>query len=106
MIRGVSANALKNAMLYRDVTREAERNQATSEKLRRIVDGTPDMIVATDGTGRVTEFNHGAVDLTGWSLERAMGEPFHEILGRPLYKKGALEPPETESPGEQTHLDL
>jgi len=84
----VSANALKNAMLYRDVTREAARNQATSEKLRRIVDGTPDMIVATDRRGRVVEFNPGAVELTGWSLEKAMGEPFHEILGREIDPNG------------------
>jgi 3'-5' exoribonuclease len=40
--------------------------------------------------------------------DRAEGDftPFHKILGRTLYKKGVLEPPEPESPGEQTQLDL
>ena len=36
-----SANALKNALLYRDVTQEAARHRATGEKLRRVLDGTP-----------------------------------------------------------------
>ena len=70
----VSANALKNAMLYRDV-------KETGEKLRRILDGTPDMIVATDNQGRVTELNRGAETLTGWSAEQARDRPFTELLG-------------------------
>jgi PAS domain S-box-containing protein len=77
----VSANALKNATLYRDVTREAARHQETGEKLRRIVDGTPDMIVATDAEGRVTEFNRGAETMTGCSGDRALGARLSDIMG-------------------------
>jgi two-component system NtrC family sensor kinase len=71
---GVSANALKNALLYRDV-------KETSEKLRRVLDSTPDMIVATDLEGGVTEFNRGAGSMTGISAERAIGRPLAELLG-------------------------
>jgi len=105
----VSANALKNAMLYRDVTREAEQHQATSEKLRRIVDGTPDMIVATDTVGRITEFNRGAVELTGCPLERAMGESIHSILGTEIDPEAGPGPVDVELPpvdGESAEVSL
>jgi two-component system NtrC family sensor kinase len=76
-----SANALKNALLYQDVAHEAARHRETGEKLRRVLDGTPDLIVATDGAGRVTEFNRAAESLTGLSADRAHGRPLAEILG-------------------------
>jgi two-component system NtrC family sensor kinase len=78
---GASANALKNAMLYRDVAAESENHRVTGEKLRRVLDGTPDMIVAADNGGRITEFNRGAEKLTGWSVTRAIGRRLSEILG-------------------------
>jgi len=84
VVAASSANALKNALLYREVAQEAERHRATGEKLRRIVDGTPDMIVAADAEGRVTEFNRGAEALTGWTAERAVGRYVAEVLGTEL----------------------
>lgn len=75
-----SANALKNALLYRDVALEAARHRATGEKLRRVLDGTPDVIVATDAAGRITEFNRAAEDLTGCFAREASGRPLAEIL--------------------------
>ena len=78
---GASANALKNALLYRAVASEAEKHRVTGEKLRRVLDGTPDMIVATDDDGRVTEFNRGAEEIIGRGADRAMGRPIAEILG-------------------------
>jgi len=71
---GVSANALKNALLYRDV-------KETGEKLRRVLDATPDMIVATDLAGDVTEFNRGAESMTGVAAAHATGRPLAELLG-------------------------
>jgi two-component system NtrC family sensor kinase len=71
---GVSANALKNAILFRDV-------KETGEKLRRILDATPDLIVATDAAGRVAELNRGAETLAGRPAERALGRPLAELLG-------------------------
>jgi two-component system NtrC family sensor kinase len=62
---GASANALKNAMLYREVLQEAERHRATGEKLRQVLDCSPDMIVATDPHGWVMEMNGPALALDG-----------------------------------------
>lgn len=77
----VSANGLKNAMLFRDVTRESARHQETGEKLRRIVDSTPDMIVATDDEGKITEFNRGAEETLGRPADRALGLALGDVLG-------------------------
>ncbi len=76
-----SANALKNALLYRDVEMEAARHRATGQKLRRVLDSTPDMIAATDSEGRITEFNTGAEGLTGTPAEEATGRSLLEVLG-------------------------
>jgi len=77
---GVSANALKNALLFREVKSEAERHRETGEKLRRVLDGTPDMIVGIDDRGRINEFNRGAERLTGIDAAEAVGRPFVEVL--------------------------
>ena len=75
-----SANALKNALLFRDVAEEAARHRSTGEKLRRVLDGTPDVVVATDGASRITEFNRAAEDLTGAFASEALGRPIAEVL--------------------------
>jgi two-component system NtrC family sensor kinase len=75
-----SANALKNALLYRDVAQESARHRATGEKLRRVLDGSPDVIVATDGAGRITEFNRAAEDLTGYFATEALGQPLNSVF--------------------------
>jgi PAS domain-containing protein len=75
-----SANALKNALLYRDVAREAARHRSTGEKLRRVLDGTPDVIIATDADGCITEFNLAAEALTACFAREAAGRPLAEIL--------------------------
>ena len=75
-----SANAVKNALLYRDVTGEAARHRETGEKLRRVLDGTPDVVVATDAQGKITEFNRAAEDLTGCFASEAVGKPLAGIL--------------------------
>jgi len=77
---GASANALKNALLYRDVADEAVRHRATGEKLRRVLDGTPDVVVATDAGGRITEFNRAAEDLTGSFASEAVGKLLAGVL--------------------------
>jgi len=75
-----SANAVKNALLYRDIASEAARHRATGEKLRRVLDGTPDVIVATDAAGRITEFNRAAEDLTGCFASEALGRPLAAVF--------------------------
>lgn len=81
---GASANALKNALLYRDVSLEAARHRATGEKLRRLLDCSPDMILATDRDGRITEFNRGAEATTGMAPPDAIGIAIAHVLGKPL----------------------
>jgi PAS domain S-box-containing protein len=75
-----SANAVKNALLFRDVATEAARHRATGEKLRRVLDGTPDVILATDAKGRITEFNRAAEDLTGCFASEALGQPLAAVF--------------------------
>jgi len=70
----LSANALKNAVLYREA-REA------GDKLRRVLDASPDMIVAEDGAGKITEFNPGAERLAGCPAAAAIGRPLGQVLG-------------------------
>ncbi len=81
---GAGANALKNALLYQDVKREATEHLETGETLRRILDGSPSMIVATDRDGRVTLSNRGAQRLTGRSSEGLAGHSLDEILSADL----------------------
>jgi two-component system NtrC family sensor kinase len=78
---GASANALKNALLYRDVSIAAAEHRSTSETLRRVLDCSPDMIVATDNEGLVTEFNRGAEAITGLETRDAQGRRLTSILG-------------------------
>lgn len=75
------ANALKNALLYEDVQREAAKHRETGEKLRHVLDGTPDLIAATDASGRITEFNGGAETMTGLGFEEVRGKHLAEVLG-------------------------
>ena len=42
VVAGASANAIKNALLYREMTQKAEQNRQIGEKLRRLLDCTPD----------------------------------------------------------------
>jgi PAS domain S-box-containing protein len=69
-----SANALKNALLHREVVGESGRHRRTGEKLVKILNNSPDLIMTTDTDGVVTEFNRGA--------ERLLGYPKDEVLGR------------------------
>ncbi|HKQ62408.1 MAG TPA: ATP-binding protein [Candidatus Polarisedimenticolaceae bacterium] len=75
------ANALKNALLYQQVTREAAQHRATGEKLRRVLDGSPEMIVATDTQGRVTELNRSAEELTGRTAAQVVGRELGDWIG-------------------------
>jgi PAS domain S-box-containing protein len=94
---GASANALKNALLYREVAMEAGRHRSTSEKLRRVLDSSPDLIVATDGENRVTMFNRGAERLIAVTAAHALGRPLSEILDGQAAGSGA-------SSGSDEHL--
>ncbi len=80
---GASANALKNAMLYDEVRNESLLHKATGEKLRRLLDCSPDMIVATDSSGLIIEFNGAAATATGLSEDSAQGRSLAAVLDAP-----------------------
>jgi len=94
---GISANSLKNAMLFREVSREAERHRETGEKLRRVLDGSPDVIIACDEESRITEFNRGAGRLFDIKPERAIGRTVDSVLGAAAHIfEGVAADPEAE----------
>ncbi len=76
-----SANALQNALLHDQVRDAATIHSATSQKLSRILDDSPDLILSTDEAGRVTEFNRGAERLLGVPRPDAIGRPTEELFG-------------------------
>jgi two-component system NtrC family sensor kinase len=78
-----SANALKNALLHRQVEDEANRHRRTSRKLGRILDHSPDLIVTTDEEDRIVEFNRGAERLLGRSRRDVVGKPCRELFVDP-----------------------
>ena len=80
-VAGASANALKNAMLYRQVKEESARHRGTIEKLQNILEHSMDLIVTTDLEGRITEFNRAAEETLGYRREEVVGQPLTEIYG-------------------------
>ncbi len=110
---GASANALKNAMLYEEVRNESLLHKATGEKLRRLLDCSPDMIVATDASGIIIEFNGAAASATDLTEEGARGRSLAEVLNAPSLasasgERGVLEADITfeDSSGEPRDLSL
>jgi two-component system NtrC family sensor kinase len=68
-------NVLKNALLHRRLQEESSRHRALGEKLSRIFDHSPELILTTDNDGRITEFNGGAEKLLGFSRVEILGRP-------------------------------
>ena len=78
-----SANALKNALLHRQVVEAAADHRRTGEKLGRILNNSPDLILTTDNEGLITEFNRGAEKLLGYQKEELVGKPYGTLLCEP-----------------------
>ncbi|MBI4576376.1 MAG: sensor domain-containing diguanylate cyclase [Planctomycetes bacterium] len=49
----------------------------------QLFDGTPDVIVVSNGEGRITAFNHGAEELLGWRREEVLGTPVENLYYDP-----------------------
>jgi PAS domain S-box-containing protein len=75
-----SANALKNAFLHREVVTESSNHKKTGEKLARILNHSPELIITTDVEGRITEFNRGAETALGNFRAEMLGEPLDTIM--------------------------
>jgi two-component system NtrC family sensor kinase len=75
-VADVSANALKNALLHRQVEEGSARHQSTLEQLGSVLRHSPDLILTTDTEGRITEFNHGGETLLGYDRADLLGGSF------------------------------
>jgi PAS domain S-box-containing protein len=68
-----SSNALKNAMLHREVTKQ-------SDKLSCILEKSADLILTTDAEGKITEFNRGAERVLGRRRDDVLGTSWRDLL--------------------------
>lgn len=75
-----SANALKNAILYRMVQETSARYERTGKQLQSILDHSPDLILTTDNDGRITEFSRGAERLLGYPRSEVLGESYDALI--------------------------
>jgi len=75
-----SANALKNALLHDQVREESRRYRTASQKLARILDHSPDLILTTDIDGNVTEFNRGAEQVLGRERKHVIGSSYRNLF--------------------------
>ncbi len=75
-----SANALKNALLHDQVIEKSSENRRTIEKLSRVLDHSPDLILTTDYEGRITEFNREAERISGYARESVLGKPISRLF--------------------------
>jgi PAS domain S-box-containing protein len=78
-----SANALKNALLHQEVHEESAHHRRLADKLTRIFDHSPDLVLTTDEQGRVTECNRGTARLLGYGREEILGRPAASLLADP-----------------------
>ncbi len=82
-----ASNASSSA-LQRQLDLMEEREQSLRITLASMGDG----VIATDEKARVTFLNPSAEELTGWSLEDAVGKPFSDVFR--IYNSITLEPGE------------
>ena len=78
-IASASANALKNALLYRQMKDAAARHRATAEKFQSILEHSMDVILTTDLEGNITDFNRAAEHALGYSRAEVVGRPLTQI---------------------------
>jgi two-component system NtrC family sensor kinase len=75
-----SANAFKNALLHDQVIDESSDHRVTIEKLSRVLDHSPDLILTTDNDGRITEFNREAERISGHPRTAVVGRSYRELF--------------------------
>jgi len=75
-----SANALKNALLHREVQATSNHHRRLHGKLERLLDHSPDVILSTDTEGCITELNRGLVEKLGVPREELIGRSFRTLF--------------------------
>ena len=80
---GATAEQCRVIGVTQDVTTEMLAQRALHEseaRYRSLVEQARDIIVSFDGEGRVRSLNRAFEELTGWSREEWIGEPFFRAL--------------------------
>jgi two-component system NtrC family sensor kinase len=80
VIANASANALKNAMLYEEMRREARSHRETAGKLQNILDHFPDLIYTADLLGKLTEFSRGGERMLGYSRSGVLEASYSDLF--------------------------
>ena len=75
-----SASAFKRALLHREVADALNEQRSTGEKLARILNHSPDLILTTDNAGRIAEFNQEAERTSGYAREEMIERPVTDLL--------------------------
>ena len=60
--------------------RQLDRLQESEQSLRITLASMGDGVIATDDQARITFLNPSAQELTGWSLDAAVGKPFSDVF--------------------------
>jgi two-component system cell cycle sensor histidine kinase/response regulator CckA len=81
---------LREAMGRRQRRRTEQALAASEERLRLILEQSPDAIASFDEHGRVCEWNAQAVTLFGVPRSEALGHPFHELALAPAWHESFL----------------
>jgi len=67
--------------------REIRRLREREQQLTRLLHSATDAVVAIDTEGRVTQWNHGAQRLLGWSAAQALGQPLVDLIVPPEWRQ-------------------
>ncbi len=76
-----AAGALRNATLHRELVEASSRHREVAEKLSRIFDHSPDLLLTTDNEGRITEVNRAAEKMLGYERVCMLGLACDDIFG-------------------------
>ena len=82
-IKDKDGTIIRAIMLYVDITDLIEAKEAVAnekERLALTLESIAEGVMATDSNGAITLMNSVAEELTGWSLDEAMGKPVCQIL--------------------------
>ena len=82
-LRNASGAIIGTLAVVQDITERKLAEQAlraSEENLSITLQSIGDGVIATDADGRVTRMNPVAEQMTGWPLQRALGQPLGEVF--------------------------